>query len=1057
MASARSSRIALLAFLIGSFLTTARLYGQEVDKSLLNGMKWRLVGPFRGGRVEAVAGLANDSNVYYFGAVAGGLWKTTDSGVTWKPIFEHESNLSIGAIGIAPSDSNVIYVGTGEPCLRNNITFGNGMYKSTDAGKTWKHIGLDDTQHISKVLVDPRNPNVVFVAAVGHASGPNPERGVFRSENGGTTWTKVLYKDENTGAVDLVFDATNSQVLYAALYEEKRTPWMLNAGGPGSGIYKSTDGGGTWKQFVAHGLPEGILGRIGIAVSANPNRVYALVEAAEKGGMYRSDDGGENWALINGDHNLSQRPWYFSHIFADPKNPDVVYSLAYRMLKSIDGGRTFTTMAAPHGDHHALWIDPENPKRMINGNDGGATISIDEGKNWSTQDNQPTAQFYHVFADNQFLYHLYGAQQDNSTVAIASRSYHGTIDREDWYSVGGGESGYIAADPRDPNTVFAGAYAGTLTRFDRRTRQSQMISPWPQFMDGLYASQVKHRFNWTSPTVLSFYDPNTIYNGAEVLFKSTDKGISWKAISPDLTRNDKTKQGSSGGPVTKDDAGTEYYDTIFTIAESPIQKDLIWVGSDDGLIHITQDGGKNWADVTPKQMPEWGRIDLIEASTHAAGVAYAAVDRHLLDDFHPHAYRTEDFGKTWTEIDHGLPDHAYVHAVREDPERKGMLFAATEAGVFVSFDNGGGWQSLQLNLPIVPVHDLIIKNGDVAVATHGRAFWILDDITPLRQIGKRSADEDVFLCKPRMTFRVKEDRDDLEIGGADRVGSNPPNGAIIDYFLKSAPSDKISLEILNAKGAVIRKFTSTFPPPNRVEKQDSNIEESNLPAAAGMNRFVWNLRLDPPTGVSASSVYMEGSKLRGPTVLPGEYAVRLIAHGKSLTAPLQVKMDPAVTTSEEDLQKQFELAVKVRDRISQAHETVNRIRTVRGQLRSLEERLRDTPESESVLTAAKKLEGKLDPVEDSLFQIHKTAEKDSFNYGGRLNDMFIALHEYVEQADAAPTQATYDVFTYLDLELKQQLARWDTVLKEDIPAFDRVVHEKNVPSLIVPSATAGAN
>ena len=1057
MVRGKRSRLVALTFLLGSFLGTANVFAQGVDKNLLNGLKWRLVGPFRGGRVEAVAGLPDDPNVYYFGAVAGGLWKSTDSGLNWRPIFDHEPNLSIGAIGIAPSDHNIIYVGTGEPCLRNNITFGDGMYKSTDGGESWKHIGLDDTQHISKVLVDPRNPEIVFVAAVGHASGPNTERGVFRSEDGGTTWSKVLYKDENTGAVDLVFNSTNSRVLYAALYQESRGPWMLNAGGPGSGMYKSIDGGKTWTHFEAHGLPEGVLGRIGLAVSANPNRVYALIEAKEKGGMYRSDDSGENWTLINGDHNLSQRPWYFSHIFSDPKNPDVVYSLAYRMLRSIDGGRTFTIMEGPHGDYHALWIDPNNPKRMINGNDGGATVSVDGGANWGAEDNQPTAQFYHIISDNRFLYYIYGAQQDNTTVAIASRTNHGVIDREDWYSVGGGESGYIAPDPRDPSIVFAGAYAGTLTRFDHRTGQAQMISPWPQFMDGLYASQVKHRFNWTSPTVFSLHEPNTIFNGAEVLFKSIDGGMSWTAISPDLTRNDKGKQGSSGGPVTKDDAGTEYYDTIFTIAESPIQKDLIWVGSDDGLIHITRDGGKNWADVTPKELPEWGRVDLIEASPHTAGVAYAAVDRHLLDDFRPHIYRTDNFGKNWTSITKGLPEHAYVHAVREDPERQGLLFAGTEAGVFVSFDNGLDWQSLQLNLPIVPVHDLIVKNDDLAVATHGRAFWVLDDITPLRQISEHMTIEDVYICKPRPAFRLREDREGSGVGAVNRVGSNPPNGAIIDYFLKSAPTEGITLEILNTKGSVVRKFTSMSPTVPNAGKPKSLLEEVlNPPSGVGMNRFVWNLRLDPPSGVPGA-VYMEGSKLEGTTVVPGTYTVRLAAHGKIVTAPLQVKIDPGITTSEADLQKQFDLAVKILDRISQAHQTVSHIRYIHGQLQSLQERISGATGSDAIVAAAKSLDQQMSAVEDALFQVHKTAEKDSFNYGGRLNDMFIALHEYVEQADTAPTEQTYDVFNYLDHELQQQLTRWNDIWKKDIPAFNELARDKNVPALGLPMVSLSAH
>jgi photosystem II stability/assembly factor-like uncharacterized protein len=1046
MVSVRSRQVLIVAFVLAWSLVPDIALAQALDKALFNGMKWRLVGPFRGGRVEAVAGLPEDPNVYYFGAVAGGLWKTSDGGATWKPIFDHESNLSIGAIGIAPSDHNVIYVGTGEPCLRNTITFGNGMYKSTDGGSSWKHIGLEDTQHVSKVLVDPHNSNIVFVAAVGHASGPNAERGVFRSDDGGKGWNKVLYKDDKTGAVDLVFDPANSRVLYASLYQEYRAPWILNAGGPGSGIYKSTDGGNTWTHLEGHGLPEVVLGRIGLAVSADPNRIYALVEASEKGGMYRSDDSGADWTLVNGDHSLSQRPWYFSHIFADPKNPDVVYSLAYRMLRSIDGGHTFTALKAPHGDHHALWIDPNNPKRMINGNDGGATVSVDGGVNWSSEDNQPTAQFYHVIADNRFRYYIYGAQQDNSTVAIASRTDHGVIDRPDWYAVGGGESGYIAPDPHDPDIVVAGAYAGTLTRFDHRTGQAQMISPWPQFMDGLHASQVQHRFNWTSPTVFSLHDANTIYNGAEVLFKSANGGLSWKAISSDLTRNDKSKQGSSGGAVTKDDTGTEYYDTIFTIAESPIQRDLIWVGSDDGLIHITSDGGQNWADVTPKEAPEWGRVDLIEASPHAPGVAYAAIDRHLLDDLRPYIYRTSDFGRNWTPITSGLPKHAYVHAVREDPERKGLLFAATELGVFVSFDDGMNWQPLQLNLPAAPVYDLIVKNCDLVVATHGRSFWILDDISPLRQIDARMTSEDVVLLRPDVAFRVHDQNEEVE-NAANRAGANPKNGAVIDYILKVVPTDKITLEILDAKGSLIRRFASEPRPSSSSTVHPRSPEEAaHLPADAGMNRFVWDLRLDPPAGV-AGAVYMEGSHLQGTTVLPGTYTVRLIAQGKTLSAPLQVKLDPTVTTSEADLQKQFDLAMKISERISQTHETVNHIRYIHRQLLSLAERVSGAPGSDAIIAASRALDQKVGVVEDALFQVHKTAEKDSFNYGGRLNDMFIALHEYVEQADTAPTEQTYEVFDYLDQQLMQQLRQWDVILKTDIPTLNRVVHDKDIPPL----------
>ena len=833
------------------------------------------------------------------------------------------------------------------------------MYKSTDAGLSWKHIGLEDTQHISKVVVDPRNPNIVLVAAVGHASGPNAERGVFKSEDGGATWKKVLFKDDKSGAIDLVMDPSNSHIFFAALYQIYRAPWILEAGGPGSGIYKSTDAGNTWTHIEGHGLPEGPLGRIGLAVSAESKRIYALVEAKKDGGMYRSDDGGANWSLINGQHDLSQRPWYFSHIFADPQNPDVVYSLAYRMLRSIDGGRTFAPIPGSHGDHHALWIDPANGERMIEGNDGGATITVDYGGSWTAEDNQPTGQFYHVVADNRFMYYVYGAQQDSGSVAIASRTSHGAIDRTDWYPVGGGESGYIAPDPKDPDIVYAGDYAGGLTRFDRRTSEAQMISPWPQFMDGLSASQVKHRFNWTSPTVFSPNDPNTLYNGAEVVFKTTDQGKTWTAISPDLTRNDDGKQGPSGGPVSLDNAGTEYYDVVFSIAESRLQKGLIWTGTDDGLIKVTQDGGKNWVNVTPTGLPEWGRVNLIEASPHAPGVAYAAIDRHLMDDFKPYIFRTDNFGKSWTAITKGIPPTAYVHAVREDPERKGLLFAGTETGIYVSFDDGANWQSLQLNLPTAPVHDLIIKNDDLVVATHGRSFWILDDIDPIRHMDVHTVSEDAFLFDPPVAYCPRMRDNEVEIPATEAgalVGTNPPAGAIIDYYLKSPPTNKITLEISDATGTVVREFMgSPKAGANPQTPRPSDGDPQTLPVAAGLNRFVWDLRLDPPAGVPGA-IYQEGSRLEGVLVVPGTYNLKLTVNGKEFKSPLQLKSDPEVTVAQGDLQKQFDLAKKVSDRVSQAHQAVNSIRAIRAELQTLQTRIGNVPGADEVEAQSKALD-----------------------------------------------------------------------------------------------------
>src|SRR5216684_783304 len=632
------ARAALFAAVILALLASYPAAAQQFDQNLFKGMKWRSIGPYRGGRSLAVAGVPGDPTVYYFGGVAGGVWKSTDAGSTWLPVFDKEGVSSIGSIAVAASDTNVIYAGTGEACIRGNISFGDGVYKSTDAGKNWKNVGLRDTRHIGRVIVHPRNPDLVYVAALGHAYGPNTERGVFRSADGGKTWERVLYKDDKTGAIDISFDPSNPHILFAALWEASRSPWGLTSGGPGSGLYKSTDSGSTWKRLEGNGLPKGLLGRIGVSVSgADGSRVYALIEA-EDGGLYRSEDGGEKWERVNEDRRFRQRAWYYTHVFADPKNVETLYVLNTRLYRSTDGGHKFTALPGSHGDHHGLWIDPVNPQRMINGNDGGATITVDGGKSWTRQDNQPTAQFYHVITDNRFPYYVYGAQQDNSTVGIATRGSAGSIDRSDWYPVGGGESGYIAPSA-DGSIVYAGSYGGYLTRLNKATGQQQAVNPYPENPMGYGAADIKYRFQWTYPIVISPHDANTLYAAAQVLFKSSDNGMTWNVISPDLTRNDRSKQGPSGGPLTKDNTSVEYYDTIFSLAESPVQRDLIWAGTDDGLVQVTRDGGKNWQNVTPKDMPEWGRVTMVEASPRNAGVAYVTVDKHELDDWAPYAFK----------------------------------------------------------------------------------------------------------------------------------------------------------------------------------------------------------------------------------------------------------------------------------------------------------------------------------------------------------------------------------------------------------------------------------
>ena len=1042
------------------------------------GLQYRLVGPFRGGRVVAVAGVCGQDNVYYFGAVAGGVWKTTDGGLNWKPVFDKTKGASpsIGAIAVSESDPNVIYVGTGEACIRGNIVGGNGVYKSIDAGATWKFAGLADTHAIGRLIVNPKNPDIAFVAALGHPFAENDERGIFRTQDGGKTWQKVLYKDAKTGGIDVTFDPTNANIVYAALWQARRTPWSLDSGGPGSGLYRSNDGGSTWKQLKGHGLPQGVLGRIGVTVSgANPNRVWAVVEA-DKGGIYRSDDSGETWTLMTDDHRFRQRAWYYSHIFADPKSADTVYILNTALYRSNDGGKTFSRLREPHGDNHALWIDPANPKRLINGNDGGAIVSINGGESWSSVYNQPTAQFYHVTTDNRFPYYVYGAQQDNSTVGIASASPDGAIDRPDWYEVGGGESGYVAPDPSNPLIVYAGSYGGEITRYDHHTHEKQSLDPWPVNPIGWAAADVKHRFQWTEPIVFSPHDPKTLYFAAEVLFKTTDAGMSWTVISPDLTRNDRSKQAASGGPITKDNTGVEFYDTIFSVVESPLQKDLIWVGTDDGLVHVTRDGGQHWENITPKAMPEWGTVSMIEASPRDAGAAYVAVERHKMDDFAPYVFKTTDFGKTWTKLVTGLPIDDYVHAVRADPRRPGLLFAGMEQGVYVSLDDGVHWQSLQLNLPDAPVNDLVVKNNDLVVATHGRSFWILDDITPLRQYQDSIPQEDAYLFTPAPANHTVFRGSPFAAPG--NSGKNPPAGAVIYYWLKTplkapdkkgpsasssaesqaieggksegekAAAPKITLEILDSSGKVIRKFPRKEEPADDEEDFFNRDRSSGgLPAEAGLNRFVWDLRYEGATRVPHAPLW--GGNTNGPVALPGTYQVRLTVLGKAYTAPLQITADPRLNVSQEDLAKQFDLLLKIRDEVSTTDDVIIQIRDLREQISAVNKRVGDDPKQKAIVDAGKSLNQKMSEIEEVLIQTEAKSGQDVLNFPVRLNNHLVALGGVVGSGDAAPTMQSYEVFDMLSKAVSEQLAKWQAIVSTDVVSYNSLVRQQEIPALKV--------
>ena len=1031
---------------VGGTITSAA--GAEIDLTLLDGMKWRQVGPFRGGRVETVSGIPGDASTWFFGAVAGGVWKSTDAGASWHPIFDGQHISAIGALAVADSDHNVLYVGSGEACPRGNITYGDGVYKSNDGGRTWRNLGLRDSEHIGAVAIDPRNADVVLVAALGHAFGANAERGVFRTTDGGQNWQNVLYKDADTGAADVVFDPANPSIAYASLWQMRREPWHFSSGGPGSGLYRSSDGGATWTALQGHGLPSGTLGRIGLSVAGGGSgRVYALIEADE-GGLYRSDDQGENWIRVNSDHRFRQRAWYFSHVFADPQSADVVYVANTGLFRSNDGGRTFELLPAPHGDHHAMWIDPTNPRRMIESSDGGASLSMDGGRSWSAEYNQPTAQFYHVAVDNHWPYRVYGAQQDNSTIAIASRTDEGVIGRQDWYPVGGGESGYIAPDPRDPEIVYANDNSGVITRYDHRTNQLRDVSPYPLDTSGQGAESQKFRLQWTEPLFVSQYDSNVLYTASQFVMRSKDQGHSWQAISPDLTRNDKSKQKPSGGGITLDITSVEYYDTVFALAESPRQQGLLWAGTDDGLIQLTHDDGAHWQNVTPKDMPAWSTISIVEASPHDPATAFVAVDRHRLDDRHPLIYRTHDYGRSWTRIVAGIAEGAYVRAVREDPTRAGLLYAATERGVYFSTDDGAHWQSLQLNLPPTPIHDLAIKDGDLVAATHGRAFWILDDLSPLRQASAVRADSAAVLFKPATAVRLHVPE---EVERRLPVGDNPPRGAIVDYYLRQAPAadEPVLLEFLDANGTLLQHFSNHRPPDayeQPAEWTDREAPVEIIPAAAGANRFAWNMRRADPT-VLPGAVYGEGLP-RGPLVRPGHYQVRLTVRGQSQTVPLEIVLDPRLRgqVSEADLLALERLALATQTDIDALHRAVNQIREVRSKLQTLQKWSEGEAAAKPAIAAVGTLLAQIASIEEQLVQVKLAASEDTLRYPVKLNEQYAYLINVLE-GDSAPTLAQIEVQGMLHERLGVELARWRTVVERDLPAMDSLLRAHGVPQI----------
>ena len=1026
----------------------------DKKRNPLENFKYRLLGPFRGGRVAAVAGVASQPNVYYFGATGGGVWKTTDGGVNWLPVSdEFFKTGSVGAIAVSESDPNIIYVGMGEETVRGNVSHGDGMYKSNDGGKSWKFMGLDDSRHITRIIIHPKNPDIAYAAAIGHLFGANDERGVFRTTDGGKTWKKILFRDRKTGANDIVFDPSNPNVIYASFWQISRSPWGFESGGAGSGMFKSSDGGDTWTEISRNkGLPTGVLGKIGITVSpVNTDRVWAMVEA-ENGGLFRSDDAGENWQRVNNDARLTQRPWYYFRVYADTQNADTVYVLNVQFFKSADGGRTFNNIGTPHSDNHDLWIDPNNNGRMIEGNDGGANVSTDGGKTWTEQD-QPTAQFYRVALDNDFPYNIYGAQQDNSTVKIPSRTADFGINQTHWYDVGGGESGWIAPHPENSDVIFAGSYDGYLTRYDHRTKQLRDVNVYPDNPMGSGAIGAKYRFQWNFPILFSPFKTNgkyALYAAANVLFRSFDEGQSWEAISPDLTRNDKSKQVSTGGPISKDNTSVEYFDTIFTVAESPITQGVIWAGTDDGLVQITRDNGKNWENVTPKNLPEFIQINSIEASPNDAGTAYFAATAYKLDDFKPYIYKTSDYGKTWKKIVNGINNDAFTRVVREDPNRRGFLYAGTETGMYYSANDGESWQSLRLNLPVVPITDLAIhkREKDLVVATQGRSFYVLDDLTLLYQMADAQK-ANAFLFKPEDAYRTPG------FGGFDlplsaTFAENPPSGVVVNYYLKSKPIKEIKLEFLDASGKVIREFGGKpskegEQPQGRGRRGGSG---ESLPIEYGLNEFAWNFRLPNATGLP--NLILWGGSLAGPRVVPGNYQVRLTVDGKIVsTENFSVKADPRLSTTQEEFQKQFDFLLKTRDKITQMHEAIAEIRDVRKQFEDLSARLK--PDQKDLQEKAGEIVKKLTAVEEELIQVKIKSSQDALNFPIKLNNKLAALNSVVDGSDYAPTAQSYIVYNNLTTEIDAQLAKLAQIKSNEIPAFNRMFAEKNLPVIVTKS------
>ncbi|GEQ84776.1 hypothetical protein ULMS_02840 [Patiriisocius marinistellae] len=1026
--------VVLLTFFFGN--VTNDTHAQNYDESLYNALEYRLIGPFRGGRSAAVTGVPGKPNLFYFGATGGGIWETKDGGRSWKNISDGFFGGSIGAIEVAKSDPNVLYVGGGEKTVRGNVSSGYGMWKSENAGKTWTQAGLKDSRHVPRIQVHPTDYNTVYAAVMGNIYKPTQERGVYKSTDGGKSWRRTLFANENAGAVDLIMDPNNPRILYASTWNIRRTPYSLSSGGDGSALWKSVDSGETWKEISTHkGFAKGTLGIIGVTVSpANSERVWAIVENKDEGGVYRSDDGGETWTKINDERKLRQRAWYYTRIYADPKDEDIMYVLNVRYHKSTDGGKSYETYNAPHGDHHDLWIAPENPERMIIGDDGGAQVSYDGGETWSTYHNQPTAQFYRVTTDNASPYRIYAAQQDNSTIRISHRNEGRSIGEGDWESTAGGESAHIAVDPLNNEIVYGGSYDGFLTRYNHEKNTVRSVSVWPDNPMGHGAEDMKYRFQWNFPIFFSPHNPKKIYTVSNHLHASTNEGESWELLSPDLTRDVAEKQKSSGGPITQDNTSVEYYCTIFAAAESPLKEGVLWTGSDDGLIHVSQDGGNNWSNVTPKGMPEWMMINSVEPSVFDAGTCYVAGTKYKTGDFAPYLYKTTDYGKSWKKITNGIAPEHFTRVVREDPKQRGLLYAGTETGVYISFDDGNNWNPFQLNLPIVPITDLAVKDGNLIVATQGRSLWILDDMSVIHQL-QSAKGKDNYLFKPKDTYRM---------GGGSRAGSltdgtNHPSGVITYFNLKDISEKKVKLSYLNMRGDTIQAF-STKPP------KESDIEK--LEVKEGANYHTWNMRGKGAERLKGMILWWASTE--APQAVPGQYKIALEVEGaQALTQNFNIIPDKNAETDVAGMQRQFDFITDVNATVDKAHKSIKKIRNINDQLKSFKTQYGDNEKLKDLVEKADTLSSQFSEIEKALYQTQNKSGQDPLNFPIKLTNKLAHLTSLVGMDDFPPTTQDVAVKNELTGLINVELVKFEKLISEEIKAFNNEFNARKLEYLFI--------